>query len=118
MGVVYAAYDPQLDRKVAIKLLRRARCRTPPDSGVLREAQAIARLSHPNVVAIYEVGKVEDGRSSSRWSSSMASTLRRWAARSPGPARSLGLYHAGRAWASPLPTVRASCIATSSRTTR
>ncbi|MCY1057007.1 serine/threonine-protein kinase [Nannocystis sp. SCPEA4] len=58
MGVVYAAYDEQLDRKLAIKLLH-----GDPDhdasqghARLLREAQALARLSHPNVVAIYEVG--------------------------------------------------------------
>jgi serine/threonine protein kinase len=63
MGVVYAAYDPDLDRKLAIKLLhpeatkglvadRRAR--------LLREGQALARLSHTNVVAIHDVGALGD----------------------------------------------------------
>jgi serine/threonine protein kinase len=60
MGEVYAAYDPELDRKVAVKLLR-----VKPGAGVsrhegrartLREAQAIARLSHPNVVVVFDVG--------------------------------------------------------------
>jgi serine/threonine protein kinase/tetratricopeptide (TPR) repeat protein len=64
MGEVYAAYDPELDRKVAVKLLR-----VKPGAGVsllegrqrtLREAQAIARLSHPNVVVVYDVGTFED----------------------------------------------------------
>src|SRR6188508_3817589 len=64
MGEVYAAYDPELDRKVAVKLLR-----IKPGNGVslaegrqrtLREAQAIARLSHPNVVVAYDVGTFED----------------------------------------------------------
>ena len=61
MGEVYAAYDPELDRKVAIKLLR-ARHLSPTRSNaarLLREAQAMARLSHPNVVTVYDVG---DGR--------------------------------------------------------
>ena len=59
MGVVYAAYDPKLDRKVAIKLIHasaaaddRSRAR------MLREAKAMARLSHPNVAQVYEVGEV------------------------------------------------------------
>ena len=58
MGVVYAANDPELHRKVAIKLLRAESAR-PDAKGrarLLREAQAIARLPHPNVVAVYDVG--------------------------------------------------------------
>src|SRR5450631_2762624 len=64
MGEVYAAYDPELDRKVAVKLLR-----VKPGNGVslnegrqrtLREAQAIARLSHANVVVVYDVGTFRD----------------------------------------------------------
>ncbi len=59
MGVVYSAYDPELDRKVAIKLLRGpATADDPRERRVLREAQAMARLSHPNVVAVYDVGIV------------------------------------------------------------
>ena len=60
MGVVYAAYDPELNRKVAIKLLRPDR--VDPDSGlrILREAQAMARLSHPNVISVYHVGTWRD----------------------------------------------------------
>src|SRR5262249_1772395 len=58
MGIVYAAYDPELDRKVAIKLLRpeSAKPDTQGRARLLREAQAIARLPHPNVVAVYDVG--------------------------------------------------------------
>jgi len=64
MGEVYAAYDHELDRKVAVKLLR-----VKPGNGLslaegrartLREAQAIARLSHSNVVVVYDVGTFED----------------------------------------------------------
>jgi tetratricopeptide (TPR) repeat protein len=60
MGVVYAAYDPELDRKVAIKLLLPEAAADGGDdqakARLMREAQALARLSHPNVVQIYEVG--------------------------------------------------------------
>jgi len=64
MGVVYSAFDPELDRKVALKLLRpearanagsmRARDR------LLREAQAMAKLSHPNVLPVFDVGTYEE----------------------------------------------------------
>jgi len=58
MGVVYAAYDPELDRKVAIKLLQAAHggSQSGGQAWLLREAQAMARLSHPNVIAVYDVG--------------------------------------------------------------
>jgi tetratricopeptide (TPR) repeat protein len=68
-GVVYSAYDPQLERKVAIKLLR-------PDASVgdtategrarlLREGQAMAKLKHPNVLPVFDVGTLDhDGHSS------------------------------------------------------
>jgi tetratricopeptide (TPR) repeat protein len=62
MGVVYAAYDPELDRRVALKLLHPDRARRA-DSGIgqarlLREAKALARLSHPNVIQVYDAGAV------------------------------------------------------------
>jgi eukaryotic-like serine/threonine-protein kinase len=60
MGSVYLAYDPELDRKVALKLvpLRGSSDATdgPGRSRVLREAQAVARLSHPNVVTVFDAG--------------------------------------------------------------
>jgi serine/threonine protein kinase len=60
MGVVLSAYDPQLDRRVAIKLLRSGSGRTSAEgrARVLREAQALAKLSHPNVVAVYDANVV------------------------------------------------------------
>ena len=88
MGEVYAAYDPELDRKVAVKLLR-----IKPGAGVsllegkqrtLREAQAIAKLSHPNVVVVFDVGTFEekvfiameflDGNTAGFWSQSQHRT--------------------------------------------
>ena len=63
MGVVFAAWDPQLGRKIALKLLRSSPAMSTRDarSRLRREAQAIAQLSHPNVVSIYDVGATEDG---------------------------------------------------------
>src|SRR5215470_6004589 len=57
MGMVLSAYDPQLDRKVALKLLRTERGALSDEgkARLVREAQAMARLNHPNVVAVYEV---------------------------------------------------------------
>ncbi|HEX4416801.1 MAG TPA: protein kinase, partial [Kofleriaceae bacterium] len=63
MGVVFAAYDPQLDRKIALKLLRSGLAVSNKDARarLRREAQAIAQLSHPNVVSVYDVGTTDDG---------------------------------------------------------
>ncbi|HTE51617.1 MAG TPA: serine/threonine-protein kinase [Kofleriaceae bacterium] len=60
MAVVLSAYDPHLDRKVALKLLRGDRwCDERAQesvAAVVREAQAMARLSHPNVLNVHEIG--------------------------------------------------------------
>lgn len=57
MGEVYSAYDEQLDRKVAVKLVKPGvRSRADISERLLREAKTLARLSHPNVVQVYEAG--------------------------------------------------------------
>src|SRR5439155_6297963 len=62
MGVVYDAYDPELRRRVALKLLRPhtrapgAQAGTGGAPPLLREAQALAQVQHPNVIAVYDVG--------------------------------------------------------------
>jgi serine/threonine protein kinase len=64
MGEVYAAYDPHLDRMIALKVLRSQAGDDTPAQGqrrLMREAQAIARLSHANVITVHDVG-THDGR--------------------------------------------------------
>jgi len=56
MGVVYAAHDPQLDRTVALKLIQPMSAGAHARDRLLREAQAMARLQHPNVVGVFEAG--------------------------------------------------------------
>jgi len=56
MGVVWAAFDPDLERAVAIKVLRVVDAVATLRTRLLREARAMARLKHPNVLTVYEVG--------------------------------------------------------------
>ncbi len=63
MGVVYRCHDPKLDRAVAVKLIRPGRSGEYRQYGarLMREAKAAAKLSHPNVISVYEVGADEAG---------------------------------------------------------
>src|ERR1051325_4977806 len=54
MGIVYRAWDPQLNRAIAIKVVRRAGEDGTERARLVREAQALARLSHPNVCHVYD----------------------------------------------------------------
>src|SRR5688500_1747769 len=56
MGVVHAAFDPDLERRVALKVLRSDDVGGEARQRLLREARAMARLAHPNVVTVHEVG--------------------------------------------------------------
>lgn len=61
MGVVYKAHDPQIDRIVALKVLRQDRmANTDFVQRFMKEAKAIGRLSHPNIVTVYDVGQDND----------------------------------------------------------
>ena len=59
MSEVYVAYDPDLDRRVALKLMHAARGSKSARKRLAREARALAKLSHPNVVQVYDVGEHE-----------------------------------------------------------
>ncbi len=89
MGVVFSAYDNELDRKVAIKLLRPSQGDRMGRARLHREAQAMARLAHPNIVRVYEVGQLE-GHSDLVYlvmEFVQGDTLRRWLRHSRRPWR-------------------------------
>jgi len=94
MGVVYSARDTALERKVALKMLRdpghvRQRQR------LVREAQALARLSHPNVLAIHDVGEFRDHVFIAMELVAGGQTLRNWlVARPRGWREILDVYRA------------------------
>ena len=77
MGVVYTAWDELLDRRVAIKLVRTEHSGGDARARMLHEAKGLARLSHPNVVQIYEVS-VSDGRVFIAMEYIQGETLRVW----------------------------------------
>ena len=113
MGVVYAAYDPELDRKVAVKTLLTdpsgASMATDGRARLLREAQALAKFSHPEIVAVHDVGEYEagvwlamefvDGRTLGAWAREHARSWREVldvmlaAGRGVSAAHAVGLVH-------------------------
>jgi len=102
MGVVFAAHDPELDRKVAIKLLHS----DDPDhvQRLLREAKAMARLAHPNVVTVFEAGTSREqvflamefvqGQDLRKWSAQRERSWREVAVLLAQAARGLAAAHA------------------------
>jgi len=77
MGLVVAAHDPELDRRVAIKLLHDDGGGSVGRTRLMREAQAMARLRHPNVVTVHEAG-THDGRFYVAMELVPGGTLRAW----------------------------------------
>jgi tetratricopeptide (TPR) repeat protein len=76
VGIVFAAWDPVLSRRVALKLLRRHGAEDGANR-LVREAQAMARLSHPNVVQVFDAGIV-DGTAFVAMDFVEGGTLRAW----------------------------------------
>ena len=94
MGVVYAAYDPELDRRVAIKILTASPGQA--EARLLREAQAMARVAHANVVSVIEVG-AHHGQTYVVMEYLRGISLERWPERRPGWRATLRVYvQAGR----------------------
>ncbi len=79
LGVVYSAYDPQLDRRVALKLVRADRISADAAARMQREAQAMAQIAHPHVVTVHDTG-VHDGAVFIAMELVDGSGLREWAA--------------------------------------
>ncbi|HET6581787.1 MAG TPA: serine/threonine-protein kinase, partial [Nannocystaceae bacterium] len=86
MGIVYEAFDPELDRKLAIKLLHGvaddAPAVTQSRARTKREAQSMARLNHNNVITVYDVGEHE-GRLYIAMELVQGVPLRKWQSRVP-----------------------------------
>ncbi len=81
LGEVYKAFDPELDRKVAIKLLKPSMLERSParlQTMLLREAQAMAKIAHPNVVTVYDVGTLDENRVFIAMELIKGVTLRTW----------------------------------------
>jgi len=80
-GVVVSAFDPDLNRKIAIKVMR-GRVTDEARVRLVREAQALAQLDHPNVITVHEVGTFDDEMFIAMEFAEQG-TLRRWLAAKP-----------------------------------
>ena len=104
-GTVHRAYDPELDRKVALKLLRTRDDTQGARARTLREARALAKLNHPNVLAIHDAGQTDgeiyvvlehvEGRTLDRWEGSTTELLATMRAVGQGlaAAHDEGIFH-------------------------
>ncbi len=84
LGVVFEAWDPELDRRVAVKILRgrSEAAGGPGESRLRREGQVMARLTHPNVIRVYDVG-VENGHAFVAMEFVAGGTLADWLIKRP-----------------------------------
>ena len=85
MGVVYAAIDPELRRTVALKIVSSVHSHGERARRLVREAQALASLNHPNVVTVYDVGTSDEGRVFIAMELVEGQTLTEWRRTSPSP---------------------------------
>ncbi len=90
MGVVLSAYDPRLERKVAVKLLRSSTSESA-QLRLLREARALAKMSHPNVVQVFDVG-MHEGQAYIAMDHVRGETLRQWMQTSRSPAEIAAVF--------------------------
>jgi hypothetical protein len=88
MGVVHSAFDPDLERKIALKVLPTEVENSDARQRLLREARAMARLSHPNVVTVHEVGTAH-GRDFIAMELVDGATLEDWLEASPRSEREI-----------------------------
>jgi serine/threonine protein kinase/tetratricopeptide (TPR) repeat protein len=91
MGTVYAAHDPDLAREVAIKLMRAKGTASKAQQladRMQREAQAMARLSHPNVITVHDVG-AHEGHVFVAMELVDGGTLRQWLTKEPRTTREI-----------------------------
>lgn len=97
MGQVLRAYDPRLQREVAVKVLRANALSDEASARLVNEARAMAKVSHPNVVPVYDVETLPDGQIVLVMQYVAGSTLRAWT-RKPHPWREVveTLVAAGR----------------------
>jgi hypothetical protein len=120
MGVVFAAHDPVLDRRVAIKVMGATGDDTDgvaAEARMVREAKAMAQLSHRNVVTVYEVVRLDD-RTGIVMELVDGDDLAKWRAAAPRTWREVvaAYVRRGTGWARR--TGSGWCTATSSRPTR
>jgi len=91
MGIVYAAFDPQLQRRVALKLVRPENTTEAAQALIVAESRTLARISHPNVVAVYDAGE-HDGEIYLATELVEGATLTAWQAESRTTAEIVGVW--------------------------